>query len=48
MSFLSLVFRIYVVAAALPVLGLIILLLVDTYTHKKRSQDVGEAQPHTR
>ncbi len=48
MSFLNLAFRIYVVAAALPVLGLIVLLLVDTYTYKKRSrQDVGNAQPHT-
>ena len=48
MAFLNLVFRIYVVAAALPVLGLIILLLVDTYSYKKRSrQDVGNAQPHT-
>jgi hypothetical protein len=44
------VFRIYVIAAALPVLGLVIILLVDSYTHKKRqaADPLGHAQSHTR
>jgi hypothetical protein len=48
MSTLNMVFRIYVIAAALPVLGLIIILLVDSYTHKKRQETSKLGHAHTR
>jgi hypothetical protein len=46
MSFIELALRAYLVASALPVLGFIVLLIVElSATNKEKRRDLGHADP---